>query len=202
MYSSAVLNDALRTELLSMADTDQGVRADLVREGTLFDGYHPRMANIHHANARRLSEIMDAVGWPAPDLVGRDACDAAWLVLQHSIGDPVTMRRGLALLQATTTAIAPAQLAMLEDRVRSMSGLSQRYGTQFDWNDRGELIPREIDDPDHVDERRQSVGLPPLAEKMREMRESLERHSCRPPEDLARRRKEIEQWEISVGWHD
>lgn len=196
------MNDELRAELLSMAATDQRVRSELVEEGTLFDGYHPRMADVHHRNASRLSAIMDVMGWPSAELVGSDGCDAAWLVLQHSIGDPPVMRRGLALLQAASVnVVAPAQLAMLEDRVRIMSGLPQRYGTQFDWNDEGVLGPREIDDPDGVDARRCSVGLPPLQDKLSEMRETMGRHAQRPSVDLAERRREMQRWEISVGWH-
>ncbi|MDB4915905.1 MAG: hypothetical protein JWM95_3549 [Gemmatimonadetes bacterium] len=192
----------LRKTLLAMAETDQRVRAELVREGTLFLGYHPRMAEVHHRNALQLTSIMDVVGWPSPEMVGTDACDAAWLVLQHSIGDPAVMRRGLALLQAgPPNAVAPAQLAMLEDRVRTMSGLPQRYGTQFDWNDRGELAPREIEDAEGVEERRRAAGLPPLAEKLSEMRENMARAGQRAPSDFAARRKEIEEWEVSVGWH-
>ena len=185
-----------------MAGTDQRVRAELVQEGTLFLGYHPRMAEVHHENAMTLASIMDAVGWPSADMVGTDGCDAAWLVLQHSIGDPPVMRRGLALLQAApSNAVAPIQRAMLEDRVRVMSGLPQRYGTQFDWSADGTFGPREIEDASHVDERRRAIGLPPLETKIREMREQMERARQQAPADFAERRREIEQWEISVGWH-
>ena len=193
----------LRLELLAMAATDQRVRAELVEEGTLFQGYHPRMAAVHHENARRLSAIIDEVGWPVPALVGQDACDAAWLVLQHSIGDPAVMRRGLMLFQKEQGhGVSRAQVAMLEDRVRTMSGLSQRYGTQFDWNEEGLLVPREIEDPAGVEERRKAVGLPPLVEKMREMSELSARSDVRPPDGFAQRRREIDRWEISVGWHE
>ena len=192
----------MRVALLEMAATDQRVRAELVREGTLFDGYHPRMAEVHHHNALMLTAILDEVGWPSVRLVGRDAGDAAWLVLQHSIADPLVMRRGLALLQDHPDGgVAPAQLAMLEDRVRVMSGLPQQYGTQFDWDEHGMLAPRQIEDPDGVDERRKAVGLPPLADKQREMNVTCARDDMRPPHDFAQRRAAIERWEISVGWH-
>ena len=195
---SAARTAEIRVVLLEMAATDQRVRAELLHEGTLFDGYQPRMAEVHHHNALTLTAIMDEVGWPSARLMGRDACDAAWLVLQHSIGDPSVMRRGLTLLQNhPDDGVAPAQLAMLEDRVRTMSGLPQSYGTQFDWDEHGVLAPRQIEDPDQVELRRKAVGLPPLADKQREMNEM----AARPPGDLAQRRREIEQWEVSVGWH-
>jgi hypothetical protein len=196
------LDPALRAELLAMAAEDARVRAELVAEGALFDGYHPRMAAVHHRNAVRLFAIMDRVGWPGRHLVGRDAADAAWLVLQHSIGDPAVMRRGLALVQAAPAGdVAPAQAAMLEDRVRVHSGLPQRYGTQVDWDADGVLSPREIEDPAGVDVRRRAVGLPPLAEAVRQLRAAAAREGERAPPDLEARRREIAAWERSVGWH-
>ncbi|HEU4533560.1 MAG TPA: DUF6624 domain-containing protein, partial [Polyangiaceae bacterium] len=94
-----------------------------------------------------------------------------------------------------------AQAAMLEDRVRVHSGLPQRYGTQVDWDADGVLSPREIEDPEGVEARRRAVGLPPLAEKLREVREGAAREGQRAPPDVAARRREIDAWERSVGWH-
>src|SRR6476659_552536 len=163
----------LAAELTAMAAEDQRVRAELLAEGVLFDGYQPRMAEVHHRNAVRLAAIMSDIGWPGRSVVSRDAADAAWLVLQHAIGDPPVMRRGLELLRSLPMGeVDPIQVAMLEDRVRCHSGLPQVYGTQFDWNERGEIQPRPIDDVAHVDDLRAAIRLPPLAEKVREIRDS------------------------------
>jgi hypothetical protein len=97
--------------------------------------------------------------------------------------------------------VDPAQVAMLEDRVRVHSGLPQRYGTQFDWGADGVLSPRPIEDPDGVEARRRAVGLPPLAETLREVREGAAREGDRAPPDPAARRHAIDEWERSVGWH-
>lgn len=195
--------DTLAAELIAMADEDQRVRAELLAEGVLFDGYQPRMAEVHHRNAARLAAIMRERGWPKRSMVGREAADAAWLVLQHAIGDPPVMRRGLELLRSLPQGeIDPIQLAMLEDRVRTFSGLPQIYGTQFDWDERGEMQPRPIADEAHVDARRAAIGLPPLAEKLREIRDALTRNGETMPRNAAARRREIDAWERSVGWHD
>jgi hypothetical protein len=191
----------LAAELIAMAAEDQHVRAELLAAGVLFDGYQPRMAEVHHRNAVRLAAIMSELGWPSRGVVGREAADAAWLVLQHAIGDPPVMRRGLELLRALPSGEAdPIQVAMLEDRVRTFSGLPQVYGTQFDWDERGEMRPRPIADEAHVDERRAAIGLPPLAEKLREIREAFAREGTAMPFDAAERRREIDAWERSVGW--
>jgi hypothetical protein len=195
--------DALADELIAMAEEDQRVRAELLAEGILFDGYQARMATVHHRNAVRLAAIMVEIGWPGRSVVGRAAADAAWLVLQHAIGDPPVMRRGLELLRALEPGeVDPIQVAMLEDRVRTFSGQPQLYGTQFDWDEQGSMQPRPIEDAAHVDERRAAIGLPPLAEKLREIREALDRDGERMRADAAARRREIDAWERSVGWHD
>jgi hypothetical protein len=194
---------ALATELIAMAEEDQRVRAELLAEGVLFDGYQPRMAEVHQRNAQRLAAIMRDVGGPGRSVVGTRAADAAWLVLQHAIGDPSVMRRGLELVRvsAATGDVDPIQVAMLEDRIRTFSGLPQRYGTQFDWDEDGVMNPRPIEDAEHVDERRRAIGLPPLAEKLAEIREATASAGDRDPADAAARRREIDEWERSVGWH-
>jgi hypothetical protein len=195
--------EALAAELVAMAEEDQRVRGELLAEGVLFNGYHRRMAEVHHRNAVRLAALMKEMGWPGRSAVGRDAADAAWLVLQHSIGDPAVMRRGLELLRSLPPGeVDPIQLAMLEDRVRTFSGLTQIYGTQFDWDERGEMQPRPIEDAARVDERRAAIGLPPLAEKLAEIRDTLRHDGEMMPVDAAERRREIDAWERSVGWHN
>ncbi len=192
----------LREELLAMAAEDQRVRAELAADGSLFDGYHPRMAEVHRRNAARLEAILDRHAWPVPHLVGEDGAAAAWLVLQHAIGDPPLMRRGLDLLSRLGPGdVDPGRLAMLEDRVRAFGGRPQRYGTQYDWAEAGQLGPLPVEDPGRVDELRRSVGLGPLEENTRRMREQTARAGESPP-DWAERRRQKAEWERSVGWHD
>jgi hypothetical protein len=198
------MNDSLRDELLAMAEEDQRVRAELAAEGSLFDGYHPRMEEVHRRNAARLTEIMAEHGWPGRTLVGKEGAHAAWLVLQHAIGNPPLQRRGLELLRrAVAEGEAPAvEAAMLEDRIRSFEGKPQVYGTQFDWDEHGRLSPLPIEDETNVDERRRSVGLPALAEDTRRKREAMARSPEKPPHDWAERQRQFEAWALSVGWRE
>lgn len=59
-----------------MQAADLHLRDELAREGSLFDGYHPRMEELHKHNAGRLREIITVHGWPGESLVGEEACDA------------------------------------------------------------------------------------------------------------------------------
>jgi hypothetical protein len=187
-----------------MAAEDLRVREELARDGSLFQGYDPRMRSVHERNAARLNSILDLFGWPSRSLVGERAADAAWLILQHSINHPGLQRRGLVLLKEAAAAgeMPRAQVAMLEDRILCNEGKGQRYGTQFDWDEEGLMSPRPIDDEGNVDRRRAEVGLAPLADDIQRHRRMAAESGERPPEDRHARRREIEEWRRSTGWCD
>ncbi|MDG3004945.1 DUF6624 domain-containing protein [Paludisphaera mucosa] len=195
-------DEALRAELLAMAAEDQAVRAALAADGTLFDGYHPAMQAVHDRNAARLGEIVARLGWPGRRLAAEDGSRAAWLVLQHAIAHPDLQRRCLALLQdAAARGDVPAvEAAMLADRICFFEGRPQAYGTQYDWDEHGALSPHPIEDEDRVDERRRALGLPPLAENTRRLREGVARAGERRPQDWEERRRTFREWAAATGW--
>lgn len=198
------MNEALRNELLAMAVEDQRVRADLAADGSLFGGYHPRMAEVHRRNAARLAVIIEGHGWPCRSLVGEDGADAACLVLHHAIGDPPLQRRGLDLLRQAVAVgeVTAVHAAKLEDRIAYFEGRPQRYGTQMDWDEQGRLSPHPVEDLAGVDGRRRAVGLPPLEEAVRRARDGVAAAGEKPPHDWAEQRRRAEQWARSVGWRD
>ena len=59
--------------------------------------------------------------------------------------------------------VDPRHVAYLTDRVRLAYGQAQIYGTQVHLDD-GRWQPRDLDDPDYVEDRRLAVGLEPLTE--------------------------------------
>jgi hypothetical protein len=64
------------------------------------------------------------------------------------------------------------------------------------------MSPAPIEDPHRVDERRRAVGLRPLDENTRLMREGVARSNEPRPRDLVLRRRQEEDWARSVGWRD
>jgi len=188
----------LRTELLGMQVEDRRVRDELFQAGTLSNGYNPDMAAVHSRNAARLREIIAQYGWPTRTLVGVEGEDAAWMVLQHAIGDPYLQRSGVPLLeQAVAQSEAPQwQLAYLIDRIAFFEGRPQRYGTQFDYDQQGYMVVYTVEDPEQVDQLRKSVGLEPLGDRLppREHQTPLD------PEKLRRYRAGSLAWAIEVGW--
>lgn len=70
------MNDALRRELLSLREEDTRVREELAADGSLYEGYHPKMEAVHSHNAARLREIVGEHEWPGASLVGADGAEA------------------------------------------------------------------------------------------------------------------------------
>ena len=185
-----------------MAAEDQRVRQELAESGALFEGYHPQMRAVHDAHAARMATILDDHGWPSEDRVGSEGAWAAWLIVQHAIACPALQRRALRALEAAAARdeVPAHQPAMLEDRIRTLEGRPQSYGTQFDWDEAGELNPLPIEDPDGLDVRRRTVGLVPIAEAIRERRRETVESGERPPSDWWSRRREMERWLQATGW--
>ncbi|MDX2233225.1 MAG: DUF6624 domain-containing protein [Hyphomonadaceae bacterium] len=192
---------AWRAAFMQAVDADFAIRARLVREGVLFDGYHPEMEAVHAENAALLDRAFDALGWPGRSLLGDDGAAAAFLILQHAICRPDVQRRGLALLldaipRGDANALDAAHLA---DRIAVFEGRPQLFGTQFDWA-AGELSPAPVEDPDALDERRASVGLPPMDEAIAEIRARSAAEGATAPLDMAARQAAFEVWARRVGW--
>ena len=190
--------EALEHELIAMAENDLAVREALAADGSLSShGYHPHMECVHKDNAARLSDIIERHGWPSETMVGERGVWAAWLIAQHAIGNPPFMRRCLSLLNnAATKGEVPAwQPAFLEDRIRMYEGRPQLYGTQFQPGEDGYFVSYPIEDAEHVNERRQAIGLDTIEERLAENR----KESVPLPPDWKR---EYEKWLKSVGWRD
>jgi hypothetical protein len=185
------MNEELRAELLRRQAADQETRMrwiELMKAASL--GQPPstealelsqRVAAIDEDNTAWFRGVVREHGWPGRSLVGEEATHAAWLLVQHADRDPDYQRECLDLLQAAVEAGegSAQELAYLTDRVLLAEGKPQRYGTQFtagatSWE------PGPLEDPDRVDERRASVGLPPLEEYANQLREHYGTPS-RPP---------------------
>lgn len=168
------MNQNLADELVTMMTEDQQVLQQLFDSGEPpSESYHPRIKALHEHNASRLKEIISTHGWPGISLVGEDAAKAAWLVAQHSVSDPEFMGECVSLLEDAVARedVAGWQLAFLQDRVRTLSGKPQYYGTQFDIDENGWPIPFPVEDSATVNDRRERLGLNSLEERQEQMTE-------------------------------
>ncbi len=128
---------------------------------------------IDEENTLWLREVVKGHGWPKRSDVGDKAANAAWLLVQHADLDPAFQRECLGLLVEAVEAdeASATDLAYLTDRVLRAEGKPQRYGTQFGPGRDGGFAPQPLEDPERVDELRAGVGLGPLEEYARKIRE-------------------------------
>lgn len=188
--------------IIGLQNADLELREKLISEGRLGEGYNKEMENLHNKNAEVLNEVINIMGFPTVEKVGNQSAYAAWLVIQHSIGKPDFMKRCAALLEIEVKKkkADPRNLAYLTDRIATFENKPQLYGTQFDWDDNGELSPNDFDDINKVNERRRSIGLNTLEEQTEIIRTQAKNENHLPPKDLIQRKTEMENWKKLVGW--
>ncbi|MFB9427820.1 DUF6624 domain-containing protein [Streptoalloteichus tenebrarius] len=150
----------LAAELRQRADRDQRARRALSIPPTPDEWEACRVIDLD--NYTWLRGLIAEHGWPDADLVGADGAHAAWLIAQHAPHN--LQQQWLPLLRNAVErgAADPVDLAYLDDRVRTGEGRPQRYGTQ--WRVRGgERRLEPVDDPEHLNDRRRTLGLSPIS---------------------------------------
>jgi hypothetical protein len=168
------MNQQLRSELISMHKEDQRILHELIDSGELGEvEYHPRMKALHEQNTIRVKEIIAEFGWPSISLVGKDGSKATWLIVQHAVLDLEFMGHCLSLLK-NAVSLNEAEgwcLAYLQDRILTMSGKLQIYGTQHDIDSNDVAFPMPIEEPNRVEELRKEIGLEPLSDATKRIQE-------------------------------
>jgi hypothetical protein len=167
--TESIRNPALRRELLAMVAIDQKVREGMRLPMTPADVARMQEADVRHT--ARMKQILAMHGWPGRSLVGEDGAHAAWLLVQHA--DEQFMADSLSLMEQAVLKDEASRkdYAYLLDRVRMKQGKPQVYGTQFVSGPDGMPVLYPIEAAEHVDERRRAIGLPPMAEYEKKIRE-------------------------------
>jgi hypothetical protein len=125
---------------------------------------------IDKKNMKRLEEIIQKYGWPTIRMVGAEASETAFLIVQHA--DLASQKKYFPLLKqaAARKEARPDHVAMMEDRMLMGEGKKQIYGTGLRTDDvTKELKLWPIENEEEVDTRRAAVGLPPMAEYLKVM---------------------------------
>lgn len=189
-------------KIIELRNADLALREKILKNGQLFQGYNEEMKELHNKNAHVLNDIIDSIGYPTIDKVGKEANEAAWMIIQHSIGQPAFMKECKKLLEIAVSKNLQdtINLAYLTDRIAVLQGKPQLYGTQFDWDKNGNLVPNHFDDLDKVNKRRKSIGLNSLEEQTKVMQDRVKDEGQTPPLDFEKRQQELEAWKKQVGW--
>ena len=151
----------LRDELLRMEAEDQAVAGRLPTTEEEMRATQAEAESLSVRHVRRIEQMVQRHGWPTRSLVGEEAADAAWVLVQHADHDPAFQRRMLAVMEPHVASgeVKAKHYAYLWDRTHD----PQRYGTQGECVARGVWKPRPIEAPSQVDARRASVGMWPAA---------------------------------------
>ena len=146
------MNKRLRQELCKMRDDDQAMR-----NSSSWDD------SIDKKHTERLKEIISEYGWLDESLVSEDGSQAAWLIAQHADHDVKFQEHALSSLKASKNP-SKRNIAFLTDRILVNKNQSQVFGTQFYKNDKGQMIPQPIKEPEDLASRRKEYELEPFEE--------------------------------------
>ncbi len=178
-------------------DQDHQMKNLLLEKGTLNDCYHLELEKVHLNNAKKLSLLINKLGFPVLSNAGETGVRLSWLIIQHSVSLPDFMKDCLfqMRLAAGQNDYPLDLLAHTEDLVSYLEGRAQLYGTNSDWIGISfQLTP--VEDPSKLNFRRKSMGLPPLGPNFKPLFQG------RPPADPEFREKAFKKWLSRVGWRN
>ena len=126
---------------------------------------------VDKPNTKRINEIFNAGGFPTVKSVGRDGVEAYYLLLQHS-NDPTLKQKCLPGIKRAfgQKAMSANDYSNFTDRLLVELGKLQVYGANFDMED-GKLVMSPTIDLKNLDKHRKSIGLPPIAEYVKMLKE-------------------------------
>jgi len=167
------VDEKLRAELLAMRDRDQRARDDC-NTGTTDERWkcYANMAEtIDKPNTKRLNEIFKSIGFPDAKAVGKDGVEAFLLILQHS-NDLELKQQSLPGVTKAFKAklLSPSEYANFTDRLLFNLGKPQVYGSNFELQ-HSRIVMSKTKDLKNLDKRRKKIGLPPIAEYARKLKE-------------------------------
>lgn len=169
-------NKSLSDMLAKMVISDQQA-AGLPPEGTplgsqKWQNFKDSVFTSHYG---RLKEVFAKTGFPGEDVVGKEGSKHFWLMVQHLDKWPAFQQQVLNSMEKEVAKqnASAKDFAYLTDRVRLNTGQKQVYGTQVTYNiDSCQAIPKALENPESVNQRRKSVGLEPLEKYLNGMGES------------------------------
>ena len=170
--------DDYAAQLSQMSAADQAIRSVAphqfsVRFGTAWEV-------IDTQNLKRFRVLLDRCGWPVESRYGRDASNAAWLLVQHADSDRAFQRRALRILEQAVLAreAVPGNLAYLSDRLAVADGKPQPYGTQFKVEN-CQLVLAPIESREAVNRRRSAIaGMSTLEAYEAQAQETFAKSPC------------------------
>jgi len=167
-------NSALREELLKMLEVDQKARQECVKGNAdeQMKCFIETLEKVDKPNTARLNEIFNQYGFPTQKAVGKEGVQAFMIMLQHTPDESLRQK----CLKPITKAfkrweIPPQDYANYVDRLLVHQKKPQIYGSNFDMKD-GKLVMSKVKDRKNLDKRRKKIGLPPIEEYAKMLKEA------------------------------
>ncbi len=178
--ASALSWDEVAAELLAMRAPALAQYRRSAPESQRDPVVHDYVMAVDRAHTERLKQIVAAKGWPGPEQVGARAASAAILTAQYAGHDPDFLQDAIGHMTPMVKAgvLHGGYVAVLTDRLRVYRGQPQLYGTQMRVSPDAYNLPiilpaTPIEDPQNLDARRASMGLPPHTSFKTEIAESF-----------------------------
>ena len=171
VYGQNKLYDSLIKKLDSVSIKDQMYREQFESVRNEYGAESKEMKEIFKLTEKEdslnlivVEEIINNYGWLGKDKIGVEGNSTLFIVIQHS--DIEIQEKYLPIMRSAVKInnAKVSDFALLEDRVALRKGREQIYGSQIMWDEKTNayyVLP--IQEPDSVDFRRSSVGLPPLS---------------------------------------
>jgi hypothetical protein len=142
------------------------------------DSLWAKINRLDSLNLLEIREILGKYGWLGPRQVGNRGNATLWLVIQHA--DLATQEQYLPLMRAAADSgkASCGNLAYLEDRILLRKKQKQWYGSQL-YTPYGsdKSLYFSVEDPDNLNARRASMGLPPFSPSIiEEIKKSPEKY--------------------------
>lgn len=171
------INKNLRDQILKMAKLDQLIRKKQWRELKILNQKFPdkndpvykqkinkfvaQLKKIDSKHTEKMRKIIKKFGWPGKSLVGKHVVHMAWLLVQHADQHVPFQEYCLKILKNAVKhkEAEPRHVAFLTDRILTHQGKKQIYGTQFQREKNGKLVPFPIKDIKNIDKRRKQAGI-------------------------------------------
>ncbi|WP_316805218.1 DUF6624 domain-containing protein [Pedobacter nototheniae] len=165
--SIGALDQAYRNQLESIRQKHAG---DSIKLRSELKNKFRLIRETDSTNLIKVAAIISKYGWLSSEEIGEAGNSAMFMVIQHA--DLKAQEKYLPMLRLASKEqkLKATHLALIEDRVAMFNGKKQIYGSQLAWNitaNKFTIMP--MVDPDHIDERRASIGLPPYAAYLSDM---------------------------------
>ena len=146
-----------------MVDKDQDARSKAIATGRQDAATFAPVERVDRTNLAQLRQIIRKHGWPTADLVGSDGMGDVWLLSQHAPADFISSALPHLKAAADRGEVGRSVLALTIDRDLVNHHKPQIYGSQGHVED-GHFVLFDVEDAEHLDERRGEVGLGPIAD--------------------------------------